>query len=301
MRFFVTGGTGFFGKSMLDYRRRHPEWRGAQCEWVALSRNPGKFIAENPGLAKQEGVSFAEGDVREFAFPDGKFDAVLHAATSAVHSLPDAEMGSVILDGTQRVIEFARAKGVGRALYVSSGAVYGALGRPAKEDDECRPSSAYGKGKLAAENMFFRSGIPVSAARGFAFAGKYLPKDTHFAIGNFIADCEAGRDITIKGDGKAVRSYMAADDLAEWLWAILERGEAGRAYNVGSDEAVTIRELAERVCGTLGRGNRVLTLNEGSPGTGNYYVPDVTRAKTELGLKVKTNLDAILQSSAAEG
>ena len=50
-RIFITGGTGFFGKSMFDYRLRHPDWKWAQAEWIILSRAPEKFAAEYPQLA----------------------------------------------------------------------------------------------------------------------------------------------------------------------------------------------------------------------------------------------------------
>ena len=70
-RLFITGGTGFFGKSMLDYRLRHPEWPWAKVEWVVLSRSPERFAASCPSLANQPGVSFVDGDVRDFTLLDG--------------------------------------------------------------------------------------------------------------------------------------------------------------------------------------------------------------------------------------
>ena len=96
-RIFITGGTGFFGMSMLDYRLRHPEWEWAKADWVVLSRSPEKFVAGYPRLANQKGVSFVAGDVRDFAFPRGPFDAIIHAATSAVTTLSDEEMTSRIV------------------------------------------------------------------------------------------------------------------------------------------------------------------------------------------------------------
>ena len=124
-RIFITGGTGFFGKSMLDYRLRHPDWEWAQAEWIILSRAPERFAAEYPQLANQEGISFVAGDVRDFAFPQGPFDAIIHAATSAVTTLSDEEMTSVILDGVRHVVDFAKATGCRTILFTSSGAVYG--------------------------------------------------------------------------------------------------------------------------------------------------------------------------------
>lgn len=66
-RIFITGGTGFFGKSILDYRLRHPEFL-RDAELTILSRDPAAFIAANPRLANQPGVAFVQGDIRTFNF-----------------------------------------------------------------------------------------------------------------------------------------------------------------------------------------------------------------------------------------
>lgn len=297
-RLFVTGGTGFFGKSMLDFRLRHPEWPWAQAEWVILSRSPERFAATCPRLATQPDVSFAAGDVRDFAFPEGHFDAIIHAATSAVTTLSDAEMTSVIMDGARHVTDFAKAAGCGKILFTSSGAVYGPRITPAREDDACEPVTAYGKGKLAVERMFIDAGFDVKIARCFAFTGQHLSRGIHFAIGNFIQNCLDGKTIVINGDGTPLRSYLYADDLVEWLFAILQRGESGRPYNVGSDHAVSIRELAETVRDAMGSKSEIVV--KGTPKVGeepSVYVPSIERARSELGLEVKVSLEDAIRFS----
>ena len=297
-RLFITGGTGFFGKSMLDYRLRHPDWEWAKAEWVVLSRSPGRFAASHPRLANQAGVSFVAGDVRDFAFPIGRFEAIVHAATSAVTTLSDEEMTSVIVDGARRVVEFAKAAGCPTLLFTSSGAVYGPRTTSSCEEDNCAPTTAYGKGKLAAERSLVDSGLEVKVARCFAFVGPHLNRGIHFAIGNFIQNCLDGKPIVINGDGTPLRSYLYADDLVEWLFAILERGEAGRPYNVGSDRAVSIRELAETVRDVLGSKSEIIV--KGTPKADEkpqVYVPSIERACSELGLEVKVSLEEAIRFS----
>ena len=297
-RVFITGGTGFFGKSMLDYRLHHPEWGWVRAKWVILSRDPEKFVATYPQLANQDGISFISGDIRDFAFPEGEFDAIIHSATSAVTTLADEEMTSVILDGTRRVIDFAAAKGCKKLLFTSSGAVYGPRTSPASENDECLPVTAYGKGKLQAERMLIDSGLDVKIARCFAFAGPYLPRTIHYAIGNFVQDCLCGKPIVINGDGTPLRSYLYADDLVEWLFAILERGESGRPYNVGSDEMLSIKELAKKVREVLVGDNEIVVKERPPIGLPSVYVPYVKRIREELGCEIKVTLeDAIKRSS----
>ena len=298
-RIFITGCTGFFGKSMLDYRLRHPEWEWAQAEWVILSRSPERFAVEHPELTKQAGVSFVSGDVRDFAFPKAPFDAIIHAATSAVTTLSDDEMTSVIVEGTRHIVDFAKYVGCKTILFTSSGAVYGPRTEVSHEDDACTPTTAYGKGKLAAERLLVESELDVKIARCFAFVGPHLNRKIHYAIGNFIQDCLEGRPITINGDGTPLRSYLYADDLVEWLFAILGRGETGRPYNVGSDEVLSIRALAEKVRGVLGTQNEIKVLGQSPGGKPSVYVPAIDHARQELGLSVEVSLEqAILQSVA---
>ena len=294
-RVFITGGTGFFGKSMLDLRLRRADFR--DDEWAILSRDPDGFRARFPRLAGQPGVSFVGGDVRDFAAA-GRFDDIIHAATAAVTTLPDEEMTSTIVDGTRHVIDFARRCGAERLLFTSSGAVYGPQTAAVDETASCSPATAYGRGKLEAERMLAASGLDVKIARCFAFTGPFLSRDIHYAIGNFIGDCLAGRDIVIRGDGTPCRSYLYADDLVEWLFAVLWRGETARPYNVGSARSVSIRELAETVRATLGGAREVRVLSEPKPGPASVYVPVVSRACAELGVREAFGLEeAILRSA----
>lgn len=299
---FITGGTGFFGKSILDYRLRHPDFLRV-AELTILSRDPAAFIAANPQLANQPGISFVQGDVRNFTLTDANFDTIIHAATAAVTTLSDDEMHSTIVDGTRHVLEFAKTCGVKRILFTSSGAVYGPQTAAVDEIAPTNPTTAYGCGKLAAERLCIESGIPTCIARCFAFTGPYLNRRIHYAIGNFIQDCLDGKDIVIKGDGTPLRSYLYADDLVEWLFAILERGEPGRPYNVGSPKGLSIRELAKTVRSALGTKNEIsiqgipqpLNPSTLQPST---YVPIVTRAETELGLRMTVPLVEAIRKSA---
>jgi len=130
----------------------------------------------------------------------------------------------------------------------------------------------------------------------FAFAGPHLPLDSNFAIGNFVRDVLAGGPIRIAGDGTPKRSYLYAADLAIWLWTILLRGEPARPYNVGSDEEVSIAELAEFVVRNGASGTPIEIAQSPKPGIPPLrYVPRVDRAREELGLKVKIPLDEAIR------
>lgn len=296
-RILVTGGTGFFGRSILAARMAAGR---NESKLVILSRDPAGFLAANPAFRDLPGVSYLAGDVRDFAFPAGEFSAVLHAATPATPAIPDAEVASIILDGTRHVLDFCRQRGVGNFLYVSSGAVYGPMPpglRQMPETLACHPASIYGRSKLAAEQLSIDSGVAsCKIARCFAFVGEYLGLNLHYAIGNFIRDCLLERPITIQSDGSAVRSYLYSDDLVKQLWALLDRPEPRLTVNLGSDRALTIRELAELVRRVAGTANPITVAGKPDAyAATNFYVPEIKLARQLLATGEPVSLEAALK------
>lgn len=314
-RIFVTGGTGFFGKWIVEtlmHAREH--LLGGDLELTVLTRSQSNGHRVFQGAFDLSQVRWHEGDLSSFAFPEGNFTHVIHAATPARASINDNEplkMLEITISGTQRVLEFAKQAGVFRFLLTSSGAVYGPqppelYGIP--EDyrgflDPMEPKNAYAIGKLTSEHLCRHyASHPTSEkmacliARCFAFVGPGLPLDEHFAIGNFIGDALAGREIIIKGDGTPYRSYLYPTDLMSQLLAILIRGENCSPYNVGHEKAWSIRETAEAVHGQSRVGLKVL----GKPMPGARavrYVPDVQLLRAHLGTHAKVGLsDGIRRS-----
>ena len=310
----VTGGTGFFGRWLLGLLARAQTELGIALTATVLSRDPGAFAAHHPELARLGFVRLVPGDVRDFAAPAGPVTHVLHAATDtsvAADRDPDTLIGSIV-DGTRRVLDIAAGKGARRLLYVSSGAVYGrqppdlaAIPETyAGACDPLDPRTAYGQAKRLAEHhcaaAAARGGPEAVIARCFAFVGPGLPVDGHFAIGNFIRDALAGRSIIVSGDGTPLRSYLYAGDLAVWLVALLVRGRSGTAYNVGSDRPISIGDLAHRVASLLPGPDVEI---RGVPETGALrarYLPDIGRARRELGLDAWTSLDAAILATAQD-
>ena len=127
-RLFITGGTGFFGCWLLESLLWADAKYGLGVEAVVLTRSPGAFAKKGPHLADHRAVCLHEGDVRDFVFPHGDFSHAVHAATESGTTLnADAPrvMFDTIVEGTRRVLDFARCSGVSRLLLTSSGAVYG--------------------------------------------------------------------------------------------------------------------------------------------------------------------------------
>jgi dTDP-glucose 4,6-dehydratase len=282
---FITGGTGFVGSWLVEsfvWANRH---LNLQARVFLLTRDREKFLSEKPHLAGDASVQVLQGDLQTFPFPRQEFHYLIHAA---------AEMGA-----TQRVLEMAKTSGTRRLLYTSSGAVYGEQPAEIENLDEefispiecCTP---YGKAKRKSEALCLGAmdaGLGVVIGRLFAFVGPYLPLDKNFAAGNFVRDARRGGPIRVAADGTPLRSYLYAADMAIWLWTLLIKGVSGRTYNVGSDQAISILDLArtvEKVCGV--KEGITVALKAAADVKPKRYVPSIARAREELGLDVWTGL-----------
>jgi len=311
---FLTGGTGFFGKWLLESFIYVNEKLNLNAKIISLSRNPELFIQDYPFYNEHtNSVRFIKGDVVTYDFKiDEEVQFIIHAATAASDSLNKNNpllMMDTITIGTRNVLDFALTQPIVGFLFVSSGAVYGKqpfdISNIQETDsfkiDINNSNAAYSEGKRIAElycsTYFEKYNLPVKIARCFAFIGPYLPLDTHFAIGNFIKNFINNEDIIVNGDGTPLRSYLYSSDLTIWLWKILSQGGVNSVYNVGSNESISIAELAKKV---LDNYNDKLKIVISHPINNNeqlQYVPSINKAKTELGLNVNIDLDTAIKKT----
>ena len=304
-RILITGATGFFGCWLLESFAWANRCLNLGARAVGLSRHPDSLATKARHLAADPAITLHAADILNGNFPGGTFSHVIHAATEAsarLNTEAPLAMFDTIVEGTRQTLHFATTNSVERLLFVSSGAVYGTqpphithLGESFEGGpDPLNRASAYAEGKRAAEMLCGLAASPrfePAVARCFAFVGPYMQLDTHFAIGNFISDALRGGPIQVKGDGSPFRSYLYASDLAVWLWTILFKGQSGRAYNVGSEDALNIAALAHEVAAASPQKIGVhiaLARNPGAPV--HRYVPSTTRAREELGLSAEVPL-----------
>jgi dTDP-glucose 4,6-dehydratase len=311
---FMTGGTGFIGATMLEALVAANARLDLGASVAVLSRDPQNFARRFPHLAEAPDITLVRGDVRAAPI-EGRYDLVIHGAAdaSAQRNRDDpVAMIDTIVEGTRRTLSLARASGAKRMLLMSSGAVYGRfpagvslIDETASSAPDClAPYYAYAEAKRMAELLCAiaaeRDGVEIPVARIFTLVGPRLPLDAHFAVGNFLRDALAGGPVHVGGDGTAVRSYLHSVDLCVWLFALLARGQSGRAYNVGSDQAVSIRDLAETVAAASRRPCGVTIAGRADASNPiNHYAPSIFRARTELGLEVTIPLEEAIRRTLA--
>jgi UDP-glucuronate decarboxylase len=309
MKLFFTGGTGFFGKAMLDY------WQKTLPSFdkiFILSRDPAAFIQKYSDLTDGLNIVFIKGDIlkaSEIELEDD-IDYVIHAATDSTigSSLDRLDIYTQITHGTEEVLKFAASHNCKRFLLASSGGVYGPqpvslekitedyLGMP----DPLDPNNSYGVGKRAAEHLCAlysaQYDFDYVIARCFTFVGEYLPLNAHFAVGNFVRDALWSDEIIVKGNGASIRSYLDQKDLALWLNKILRDGVSGTAYNVGSDKPISIIGIANLVRDTISTRKEIKVLGCDSDSFSSRYIPDITKAKKELSLQVNISLEQSIRN-----
>ena len=245
---------------MLETFLKATDDLGLGAEVTVLSRDPARFAASAPHVASHPAVTVHPGDVKSFDVPDCR---VHPPAAHGDGGRPGHVANRLVRDGGCRNRARAdlcrpplRSKAAPHQL--RCGLRHAAAGRRSALGGVHRCASARRSVRRVRSRQAGRrvpllgrgddDDLEAKIARCFAFVGPLLPLDANFAVGNFIRDA-LGRDhIEVQGDGTARRSYLYAADLAIWLWTILVKGESGRPYNVGSEDDVSIVELAQLVC-----------------------------------------------------
>lgn len=287
----VIGGSGFFGKSILDAYRRGllDTWDIDRIEVVA--RNASALLNSHPELISK-GVNLNDEDIISCnALPVA--DYVIHAAASTdaknYIAKPLEERKNIQLGTSNFCVLAKKYLAKSKILYVSSGAVYGQQPPEVShisEDFTLQDIQSLDSGKqdyaLAKRHSealiqdLGNSDLNVIIARCFAFLGPYLPRNQHFAIGNFIEDGLHKQPIAVKAKCLVCRSYLHADDLVTWLMTIMSHADQScPIVNVGSDEAISIDQLAHKVATYFNVKVNILPITDCKV---DRYVPSIKKA-----------------------
>ena len=263
MTLLIIGGTGFFGKSIMNSFISNKLDKFKISHLYILSRSVNNFKKTHPEFINPR-IEYINGDISIVDFLPNA-DIIIHAATStnqmdylenSIREKQNTELG--VSNYIKLASKFHKNS---KIIYCSSGAVYGKQPSNLNNISEDFPfqdldkmpvlKRDYGLSKRNAEKLIINSGIQglnVSIARCFAFYGKYLPEDGHFAYANFLKSAKSANDIIVNANHEVIRSYMHADDLVESLIKIaLNSNPSCPIYNVGSDIPISIFDLAEKI------------------------------------------------------
>jgi nucleoside-diphosphate-sugar epimerase len=266
MKTLVTGATGFVGSHLAEALRRRGD------EVTVLARSAAKAAALAP-----LGVRVVPGDLHDRTAlqraAEGQ-DVIYHVA-GVVAARSEADFLVANRDGTRNLIEGAERVGAGRLVYVSSMAAAGPTirGRPLRGDELPRPVTAYGRSKLAAEQVVTASPLAWSIVRPPMVYG---PRDQEVLKVFRLARLGIA---PVLGDGTQELSAVHGADLAEALIAVgTSAGAVRRTYYACHPEVFTGAELARAVGRAMGKTPAVIRV----PATIGRGVLMVTEAAARL-------------------
>lgn len=309
MNLLVTGGAGFIGSHLCEQLVRDGHAVTVIDDLNDFYDPAAKL--ENLAAVQQLGsVPFIRADVRDVesvrrVVAETRPDAVVHlAARAGVRpSLDDPLLyEDVNVRGTLAVLEACRRAEVGKFVFASSSSVYGATGvLPFTEADTTDlPLSPYGATKIAGEKLCHvyahLFGMHTVCLRLFTVYGPRQRPD--LAIRRFVEAIDAGRPITVYGDGSSARDYTHVSDIVGGIVSALRHDAAFDVFNLGSTRPVTLTELVASVERALARTADVRRLPL-QPGDVPLTFADISKAHAALGYAPRMDFEAGIRDFVA--
>jgi len=311
MDVLVTGGAGFIGSHLVERLLRDGH------RVIAVDNLSTGSLENIASFSGHERFEFVEGDIRDASLMDslaGRSEAIFHlAAAVGVQLIADEPVHTIEtnISGTQVVLEAAN-KSRAKVLLASSSEVYGkSEAVPFGEEDDLVLGStslsrwAYACSKAIDEFLgqaFHRQyGLPVVIARFFNTIGPRQTGRYGMVVPRFVGRALRNEPLEIYGTGRQSRCFCYVGDLVEAIVKLMECEQAaGRIFNIGSEEEVTIEELADRVIALTGsRSKKVFVPYELAYGRPiedmMRRVPKLDRIKETIGWTPKMSLDQTLQ------
>jgi len=292
MRLLVTGGAGFIGSNFVRYWvEQHPDDHVVAYDALTYAGN-------RPNLADVEDrMTFVHGDVCDLdraqrTMEDEAIDTVVHFAAESHNSLAVLDPGLFFrtnVIGTQTLLEASRRHGVGRFHHISTCEVYGDLpldtDEKFTEDSPYRPRTPYNASKAGADHAvrayFETFDLPVTITNccnnygPYQFPEKVIPLFTTHALDD--------RSLPLYASTQNRREWLHVRDHCRAVEAVLQRGQVGETYHVGSGVEASIAEIADLVLGTLGKPDSLKEIVPDRPGHDRRYLLDSSKIQRLLG------------------
>jgi UDP-glucose 4-epimerase len=315
-RYLITGGAGFIGSHLAEALLARGE------EVVALDNLSTGRLRNLHTAAEMPGFRFVQGSVLDELMVDElahDCDVVVHlAAAVGVKLIVEQPLRSFTtnIQGTTVVIEAAH-RYRRSILLASTSEIYGknSAGPLAETDDRILGSPAvarwaYSTAKAVDEVLAYayhrERGLDTKIVRLFNTVGPRQSPAYGMVIPRFVRQALASEPVTVFGDGTQSRCFAHVSDVVAGLVDLLGRDDvAGEVFNIGSQEEISVLDLARRVIDCAGSTSeiRMVPYNE-AYGEGfadmQRRVPDTTKIRRLLGWKPAFNLDVILKETIAE-
>ena len=264
----IAGATGLIGSFLTDMLLAYNINHNGRVQIYAVGRSQNRLEKRFEGVFSDY-LHLVEHDVMDSLESGCHVDYVVNAASNAYPASFNLDPVGTILGnilGTKNLLDYGRANGMRRFLYVSSGEVYGQCEQMSEAYsesfsgyvDSMSTRSCYPNGKRAAETLCVayakQYGLDIVVGRPCHTYGPNVTDADNRANVQFMNDVLRGEDIVLKSAGLQERSYCYVADCVTALLTILINGENMEAYNVSNSESiVTIAGFANEVAEQAGR------------------------------------------------
>lgn len=298
-KILITGGAGNVAGSLASRLVQDPE------NFVVIVDNLLTGSLDKLPPVKYTNWKFIKADVNNFrdispVMTSFSFDYVFHyaAVVGVKRTLMNPKMVLDDIDGIKNVLDLAKNTGVKRVFFSSSSEVYGEPVEIPQHEERTPLNSRlpYAIVKNVGE-AFFKSyyqeyGLEYGI---FRFFNTYGPRQsTDFVISKFINAALKGQDITIYGDGSQTRTFCYIDDNLDVTEKILNNNlMVNEVLNIGSDNEMTILELASAVIAETNSSSKIIHLPPLPEGDMTRRKPDNSRMLNILGRPLTTLQEGI--------
>ena len=285
----VTGGAGFIGSCMVDKLIEDPDNYVVVVDNLSTG-NIKRLPTENKGNWK-----FIKGNSNEYrdiaaVVTSYKFDYIFHyaAVVGVKRTLDHPVMVLNDIQGIKYILDLSKNTGVKRIFFSSSSEVYGEpFEHPQNEmTTPLNSRLPYAVVKNVGE-AFLRSykqeyDLDYTI---FRFFNTYGPKQSSdFVMTRFIKSALLGENITIYGDGSQTRTFCYRNDNIDACASTLYNNlHLNDTVNIGSDDEVTILELAKTIINITGSKSKIVFLPPLAEGDMSRRKPDIEKMKNLLG------------------
>ncbi len=257
-KILITGGAGFIGSHIVErFSTQFPDAKITVLDKMTYAAD----FRNIENLLHNNAIQLVVGDICDYDFclkHVENCDLVIHAAAeshvdNSFHSSLLFTQTNVL--GTHTVIETCREAEVPRIIHVSTDEVYGEITEGAVDESmPLNPTNPYSASKAAADiiiNGYIHSfGIPVILVRANnVFGARQYPEKL---IPRCCMALIKGEKIPLHGDGRNIRHYLSAHDLAEAIELISRRGKLQETYNIGALHEYQNVEVAQMICDAFG-------------------------------------------------
>jgi nucleoside-diphosphate-sugar epimerase len=285
-KFLITGGAGFIPSSLAEKLSKDPGNTIVLVDSLLTGRKQNIPVAPN--------VDFIKCDVNSYddiaaVMTSYQFDYVFHyaAVVGVQRTLDNPVMVLRDIDGIENILNLCKNTKVKRIFYASSSEVYGEpVVLPQNEHTtplNSRLPYAIVKnvGEAFCRSYYQEYGLEYTV---FRFFNTYGPKQSpDFVMSKFLKAALANEDITLYGDGMQTRTFCYIDDnIDACLTTLYSDQYKNDVYNIGNDEAITIRELAETIISLTGSSSRIVHLPPLKEGDMTKRQPDISKMRELL-------------------